>query len=76
MLREISDRLRVSLETVPYIGDKASDLEAARTAGARPWLVRTGSGAQTELGGAVGSDVAVFDDLAAAADALLHEVAP
>lgn len=73
MLREIGDRLRTPLDAVPYIGDKPADLEAARAAGARPWLVRTGRGASTETSGKLGADVQVFADLAAATDALLAE---
>jgi len=71
MLREIAARLHVSLEGVPCIGDEPCDLEAARAAGAAPWLVRTGHGAAAEASGALPGVTRVFDDLAAAADALL-----
>jgi D-glycero-D-manno-heptose 1,7-bisphosphate phosphatase len=56
------------------IGDSLRDLEAARRVGARPVLVRTGNGRQTEraLEGAL-AGIEVFDDLAAAAAALLRE---
>jgi D-glycero-D-manno-heptose 1,7-bisphosphate phosphatase len=73
MLREIGERLRTPLAAVPYIGDKPTDLATARAAGARPWLVRTGHGMRTEASTALDADVRVFDDLAAAADALLAE---
>lgn len=70
MLNALSERLHLPLTQVPFIGDRASDLEAARAGGARPWLVRTGSGAKTEVSGVDLSDVTVVDDLAAAADLL------
>jgi D-glycero-D-manno-heptose 1,7-bisphosphate phosphatase len=62
-----------SLDGVPAIGDSLRDLQAAKAVGARPILVRTGNGRKTEasLGDAL-QDVAVFDDLPAAAAALLE----
>lgn len=64
MLKDLARRFQVSLEDVAFVGDTAADLLAARSAGARPILVRTGKGARTEkeheLHGA-----AVYDDLAA-----------
>ena len=64
MLKDLARRFQVSLEDVAFVGDSASDLFAARSAGARPILVRTGKGLRTEkeheLHGA-----AVYDDLAA-----------
>jgi len=55
-----------------FVGDSTRDLEAARAAGATPVLVRTGNGARTEasLPKALAT-VAVYDDLAAAAAALV-----
>ena len=73
MLLEIGERLRTPLEHVPYVGDKLSDVEAARAAGARPWLVRTGHGKETLDSGEDLSDVEVADDLAGAVDRLLQE---
>ena len=63
-----------SLEGVPVVGDSARDLEAARAAGATPILVRTGNGIRTEstLPGEF-ADVAVYDDLAAAAAVLVEQ---
>lgn len=69
--RELANRLRLDLNNVPAIGDSARDLEAARAAGCRPILVRTGKGPTTEAAG-IEDDVAVYDDLASAADALLE----
>ncbi len=73
MLLEIAKRLRQPLEGVPVVGDKLSDVEAARAAGARPILVRTGKGRASEAsGGNALAGVAVYDDLAAVADDLLQ----
>ncbi len=72
MFRALERELEVSVRGAPYIGDRISDVEAAEGIGARPMLVRTGTGATTEqlLGARV---VPVFDDLAAAARSLLDE---
>jgi D-glycero-D-manno-heptose 1,7-bisphosphate phosphatase len=72
LFRALERELGVSVAGAPYIGDRLSDVEAAEAVGARPMLVRTGTGAATEsrLGG---RRVPVFDDLAAAARSLLAE---
>lgn len=72
MLEQIRDRLNISLEKVWVVGDSYRDLEAARAAGAKPVLVRTGKGEKTlsdednDL-----SDVDIFADLAACIDHML-----
>jgi D-glycero-D-manno-heptose 1,7-bisphosphate phosphatase len=72
MFRALERELGLSVVGAPYIGDRLSDVEAAEAVGARPMLVRTGTGAATE--GLLGERrVPVFDDLAAAADSLLAE---
>lgn len=73
LLRQIEAQFACSLKGRPVIGDSARDLEAAQTAGARAILVRTGNGVATEAG--LGSEhrPEVFDDLAAAARALIGE---
>jgi D-glycero-D-manno-heptose 1,7-bisphosphate phosphatase len=72
MFRALERELGVSVVGAPYIGDRLSDVEAAEGVGARPILVRTGTGAATvALLGA--RRVPVFDDLAAAARSLLAE---
>jgi D-glycero-D-manno-heptose 1,7-bisphosphate phosphatase len=72
MFRALEQELRVSVVGAPYIGDRLSDVDAAEAVGARPILVRTGTGAATEA--ALGARaVPVFDDLAAAARSLLDE---
>lgn len=70
MLKDIARRLQVNLDGVPFVGDSASDLEAARLAGARPVLVRTGKGRRTESGQTL-EGVSIYDDLAAFAAELL-----
>lgn len=71
MLNAIAGQLHVNLAEVPFIGHRASDLAAARAAGAQPWLVRTGGGAHTEATATELSDVSIFDNLADAADSLI-----
>jgi D-glycero-D-manno-heptose 1,7-bisphosphate phosphatase len=72
MFRALERELGVSVVGAPYIGDRMSDVEAAEAVGARPMLVRTGTGAATVA--LLGSrHVPVFDDLAAAARSLLAE---
>lgn len=71
MLLDISERLRTPLDKVPYIGDKLVDVQAARAAGARPFLVKTGNGKKTLRSKENLDDVQVFEDLAEAADALI-----
>jgi D-glycero-D-manno-heptose 1,7-bisphosphate phosphatase len=71
MLQDISERLHTPLENVPYIGDKLIDIQAARAAGARPFLVKTGNGKKTLRSKENLDDVEVFEDLAGAADALI-----
>lgn len=71
MLNEIAERLHVSLDGVPFIGDASRDLEAALAVGARPMLVRTGEGEATLRGGACPDGIEIHDDLASAVDTLL-----
>ena len=74
MLLDIATRLRLSLDDVYFVGDKIIDVEAARAAGARPVLVRTGYGRKTIEKNPDLSDVEIFDDLADAADALIDSL--
>src|SRR3546814_15760350 len=65
MLLDLAKRLGLNLETVPAIGDSLRDIEAARVAGARPVLVRTGNGRKTEAAHAAAlHGVNVYDGLA------------
>ncbi len=74
LLLRLGRHFGTDLAGIPVIGDSLRDLEAARRVGARAVLVRTGNGRQTEraLEGAL-AETEVFDDLAAAAAALLRE---
>ena len=67
LLLEAAARFGVPIESVPFIGDKASDVEAALAAGARPILVGRP---------AFGSEIEHFPDLAAAARMLRGEIEP
>lgn len=71
MLHEIARRLNMPLAGVPFVGDSMRDVEAARAAGARPVLVRTGNGEATLAGDHDLAGVAVHADLAAFVDAWL-----
>ena len=56
------------------IGDSMRDLEAAQSVGARPILVRTGYGKDTERRLPADSTVAIFDNLADAAGDLIKDL--
>ncbi len=69
MYREIATRFGITLNGVPAVGDSRRDLQAARSAGAQPVLVRTGNGARTLASSMEGfNDVPVFADLATFAE--------
>ncbi len=71
LYRRLARHYDASLDGVPAIGDSLRDLQAAAAAGATPILVRTGNGVRTEASLPDDlRDVAVYDDLAAAAAAL------
>ena len=73
LINRLLDHYRIEASGVPVIGDSLRDLQAAHAAGARPILVRTGNGLQTEckLEGDL-ADVDVFDHLSAAAASLIQ----
>ncbi len=76
MFRDIERRLQTKLNGVPAVGDSLRDLQAAQAVGARAILVRSGKGVLTEKRLAespLAETVELFDDLAAAVDALLSE---
>jgi D-glycero-D-manno-heptose 1,7-bisphosphate phosphatase len=74
LLHQVAARFDLALDGVPVIGDSLRDLQAAVAAGARPILVRSGNGrkAEQELPAEL-AETEVFDDLAAAAIALLEQ---
>ena len=74
MLEQLARHFDTSLAGVPVIGDALRDLEAAAAVGARPMLVRSGKGRKTEAElPARLANVPVYDDLAAAARALIDQ---
>jgi len=74
LLEDIARRLRVSLENVPMVADRLTDIQAAKTVGAKPYLVLTGRGRKT-LHEAQGlQNVPVYADLHAVVDALFATV--
>ena len=76
LLEQLARHFDTSLDDVPVIGDSLRDLEAAAAVGARPILVRTGKGRGTEASlPEQFAGVPVYDDLAAAARALIGEAA-
>lgn len=72
MLRRIAEHYQVSLDGVWFVGDSGSDLKAAKAAGAVPVLVKTGKGQQTSTLPLL-DGTQVFEDLAAVAQALVHD---
>ena len=75
LFRDIMARYQRNLDDVPAVGDALRDIQAARSAGAQPVLVKTGKGEETlhkadpkELQG-----VPVYNDLQELADAILAE---
>lgn len=72
LLLQIEAELGLAVAGEYMVGDSLRDLQAARAAGALPALVRTGFGRATERQLDPGSDVPVFDDLAAFAGWLLE----
>ena len=68
LLTDAAKELGVDLTRSVFVGDAVSDVAAARAAGCRPILVRTGRGSESEAavrGGAYG-EVEIADDLPAA----------
>lgn len=72
LMRQIEAAFGRSLAGEPVVGDSERDLRAAQAVGARPILVRTGNGRETEKVLRPGDHVEVFDDLGAAAAALIR----
>ncbi|MBQ7626918.1 MAG: D-glycero-beta-D-manno-heptose 1,7-bisphosphate 7-phosphatase [Rhodocyclaceae bacterium] len=67
LMLDIADRFGVDLAEVPVVGDSLRDLQAAKAAGAKPWLVLTGKGQATKEAGKLPRGTKVFADLAAVA---------
>ena len=73
LLYQAAEYLACGLDKMVVIGDAERDLAAARAAGAGSILVRTGKGRQTEDALDSTSTIDVYDDLAAAATALIRQ---
>lgn len=73
MLRDLAKRLNIDLSGIAAIGDSLRDIQAAQAVKARPILVRSGKGRQTEALGDGLAGIEIFDDLAAAVDVILAE---
>ncbi len=73
LLQQIASRLRVNLATTPFVGDRLSDVHAARQAGAIPVLLRSGRYRNGEINADELQDVAIHDDLAAFVDSYLAQ---
>ena len=71
MLRSAARDLELDLERSWMVGDHPTDAGAARAAGARPIIVRTGHGLLPGSDHDPGPNVPIVDDLAAAADLIL-----
>ncbi len=68
---ELAKRLRIDLNNIIAIGDSLRDLKAAASVGAKPVLVRTGKGLQTEQDPMLPKETEVYDDLESAVEAIL-----
>jgi D-glycero-D-manno-heptose 1,7-bisphosphate phosphatase len=73
LLYQAAEFFACGFANIVMIGDSQRDMEAAIAVGARPILVRTGNGVATEKALANGQTVEVYDDLAAAVEALIAE---
>ncbi len=73
LLLDIKARFNTVMQDVPAVGDSLRDLQAARSVGARPILVRTGKGERTLAKGEGLDGVPVYDNLAAFVNVLLKQ---
>lgn len=75
MLTDIGNRFQAGLGDVMFVGDNINDVKAAKAAGARPVLVRTGKGEQTVeiLAENSMNGIPVYDDLAGFVNSMLED---
>jgi len=72
MFERIAGCFNVDLVGTPSVGDSLRDLQAAAAVGARPLLVLTGKGTQTQAEGGLPEGTQVFPDLATATEEILR----
>ena len=70
MFFAVAERLNITLDQAPCVGDSLRDLQAAAAVGAHPILVLSGKGAKTRSAGQLPAGTTVYPDLAAVAHAL------
>ena len=73
LLLDIKARFNTVMQDVPAVGDSLRDLQAARSVGAKPILVRTGKGERTLAKGEGLGGVPAYDNLAAFVNELLKQ---
>jgi D-glycero-D-manno-heptose 1,7-bisphosphate phosphatase len=73
LLQQAAEYFASGFDNMIFIGDKRSDVEAARAVGARPILVRTGQGSITETEWEGDDLPEIYDDLYAVTEALIQE---
>ncbi len=74
LLAQLQKHYGTDMSGVPFVGDSERDLRAALAIGARPMLVLTGNGRKTlQTIQETGEPMEVFENLAAAVDAMLLE---
>lgn len=73
MLQAIGQRYDISLKNIIFVGDSLRDLQAGFSVGCTPYLVKTGKGTKTMDKGGLPPGTTLFQDLAAAVDALLQQ---
>ena len=71
LFHDIAKRYDVDLAGVPAVGDSLRDIQAASTAGCRPWLVQTGNGPKTLKQGNLPPATQVVANLAEAVEQIL-----
>lgn len=72
LMLEIARRLTITLENVYAVGDKLLDIQAAKAAGAKPVLVKTGHGQGVVDNNEAPDDIEVYNDLAEFVEKLLN----
>lgn len=73
MLIDIANRLEISLNGVPMVGDSLRDLQAGVAVGCDPWLVLTGKGKKTakQQANLLPENTKIHQDLSTIVDILL-----